>query len=82
MDHNPDNSHILAAAITKAASKQTYYTIRFFADQDRVADAFGRGTGDFDGAVNVVVTHGDLLLESFWPLNGGLSYRTILLLFS
>ena len=31
----------LAPSITKAASKQTYYTIRFLADHDRVADAFG-----------------------------------------
>ena len=30
----------LAASITKAASKQTYYTIRFLVDRERVADAF------------------------------------------
>ena len=30
----------LAAAITKAASKQTYYTIRFLMDRDRVQDAY------------------------------------------
>ena len=30
----------IAASITKAASKQTYYTIRFLADRERVADAF------------------------------------------
>ncbi len=30
----------LAPSITKAASKQTYYTIRFLADRDRVADAY------------------------------------------
>jgi hypothetical protein len=30
----------LAASITKAASKQTFYTIRFLVDQDRVADAY------------------------------------------
>lgn len=29
-----------AQAITKAASKQTYYTIRFLADRDRVEDAY------------------------------------------
>jgi phytoene/squalene synthetase len=40
MDHNPNTSHSLAAAITKAASKQTYYTIRLFVDRDRVADAY------------------------------------------
>jgi phytoene/squalene synthetase len=33
-------SPILAASITKAASKQTYYTIRFLVDRDRVADAY------------------------------------------
>jgi phytoene/squalene synthetase len=31
---------ILAAAITKAASKQSYYTIRFLVDRDRVEDAY------------------------------------------
>jgi phytoene/squalene synthetase len=30
----------LAPSITKAASKQTYYTIRFLTDRDRVADAY------------------------------------------
>ncbi len=30
----------LAASITRAASRQTYYTIRFLADGDRVPDAF------------------------------------------
>jgi phytoene/squalene synthetase len=31
---------LLAASITKTASKQTYYTIRFLVDQERVPDAF------------------------------------------
>src|SRR5512145_24632 len=30
----------LASAITKVASKQTYYTIRFLVDRDRVDDAY------------------------------------------
>jgi phytoene/squalene synthetase len=30
----------LAAAITRAASKQTFYTIRFLVDKERVADAY------------------------------------------
>src|SRR6185369_5839891 len=30
----------LASGITRAASKQTYYTIRFLADRERVADAY------------------------------------------
>ena len=29
-----------ASLITKAASKQTYYTIRFMVDRDRIEDAF------------------------------------------
>jgi phytoene/squalene synthetase len=33
-------SQALAAAITRAASKQTYYTIRFFADRKLVGDAY------------------------------------------
>ena len=35
-----ENNTSLASSITKAASKQTYYTIRFLADHDRVEDAF------------------------------------------
>jgi phytoene/squalene synthetase len=31
---------ILADSITKAASRQTYYTIRYLVDRDRVADAY------------------------------------------
>ncbi len=53
MDHNPTASHSLAAAITKAASKQTYYTIRFFADRDRVADAY-RAYGYFRWVDDVI----------------------------
>ena len=30
----------IAGSITKAASKQTYYTIRFLVDRDRIADAY------------------------------------------
>ena len=40
MNHTLNNSHSLAAAITKEASKQTYYTIRLFVDRDRVDDAY------------------------------------------
>ncbi len=40
MDKNSQSSGQLAAEITKSASKQTYYTILFFADRDRVVDAF------------------------------------------
>ena len=37
---NFNTSQALAAAITKAASKQTYYTIRLFVDQEHVDDAY------------------------------------------
>ena len=37
---NAAPSETLAANITKAASKQTYYTVRFLVDRDRVADAY------------------------------------------
>ena len=47
------NSGSLAASITKLASKQTYYTIRFFADRDRVADAY-RAYGYFRWVDDVV----------------------------
>ena len=30
----------IASSITKAASKQTYYTIRFLVDRERVDDAY------------------------------------------
>jgi hypothetical protein len=33
-------SQALAASITRAASKQTYYTVRFLVDRDRVPDAY------------------------------------------
>jgi phytoene/squalene synthetase len=35
-----ESDHILAFSITKAASQQTYYTIRFLADRELVADAY------------------------------------------
>jgi len=37
---NTNLPHPLAPTITKAASKQTYYTIRFLVDRDRTADAY------------------------------------------
>ena len=40
MDTKLNTSQTLAAAITKAASKQTYYTIRLFVDRGRVDDAY------------------------------------------
>jgi phytoene/squalene synthetase len=40
MDTKINASQSLAMAITKSASKQTYYTIRLLVDRDRAADAF------------------------------------------
>ncbi len=40
MDKKIQSSERLAAAITKSASKQTYYTILFLADRDRLFDAY------------------------------------------
>lgn len=40
MDNSRNFSQSLAAHITKAASKQTYYTIRMLVDRDLVADAY------------------------------------------
>ena len=40
MDKKHTNSHSLAAAITNTASKQTFYTIRFFVDRNLVPDAY------------------------------------------
>ncbi len=40
MDTKYKASGSLATAVTKAASKQTYYTIRFFVDRERVEDAY------------------------------------------
>ncbi|MEJ2597325.1 MAG: squalene/phytoene synthase family protein [Anaerolineales bacterium] len=38
--HPYDSSRALAARITKAASKQTYYTVRYLVDRQRVSDAY------------------------------------------
>jgi phytoene/squalene synthetase len=40
MMKNPESYVALAPSITKAASKQTYYTIRFLADRELAADAY------------------------------------------
>ena len=40
MEKGFESSQRLAAYITWAASKQTYYTIRFLVDRDRVPDAY------------------------------------------
>lgn len=40
MSNHPESNQHLAAAITRAASRQTYYTIRFLVDRDLMADAY------------------------------------------
>ena len=40
MEPDSESSRSLAAAITKAASKQTYYTIRFLVDRERISAAY------------------------------------------
>lgn len=47
------HSQILAAEITKSASRQTYYTIQLLADRDRAADAY-RAYGYFRWVDDVV----------------------------
>jgi phytoene/squalene synthetase len=47
------SSSSLAAGITRSASKQTYYTIRLFADRDRVEDAY-RAYGYFRWVDDVI----------------------------
>jgi phytoene/squalene synthetase len=46
MNRGDGNNHLLAAEITKASSKQTYYTIRCLVDRELVDDAY-RGYGYF-----------------------------------
>ena len=40
MEQTLNTGRSRAAEITRAASKQTYYTIRLFVDRERVEDAF------------------------------------------
>ena len=53
MERQVESSGSLAASITKSASKQTYYTIRFFVDRDRIADAY-RAYGYFRWVDDVI----------------------------
>ena len=63
MDTKQNTSSLLAAAITKAASKQTYFTIRLFVDRERVEDAF-RAYGYFRWVDDVLDT------EAPFPIRG------------
>lgn len=53
MDNKITSGAPLAAEITRSASKQTYYTIRLFADRDRVEDAY-RAYGYFRWVDDVI----------------------------
>jgi phytoene/squalene synthetase len=68
MNRKVQSSGSLAASITKSASKQTYYTIRLFADRDRVVDAY-RAYGYFRWLDDV------LDAESGFALSGVASER-------
>jgi len=57
-----DSSQSLATAITKSASKQTYYTIRIFADRQRVGDAY-RAYGYFRWVDDVLDAEAGTSLE-------------------
>lgn len=63
MDRNLNSSHALAATITKAASKQTYYTIRLLVDRDRIADAY-RAYGYFRWVDDVIDAEIPLLKDT------------------
>jgi phytoene/squalene synthetase len=61
MDTKVNTSQALAAAITKAASKQTYYTILLFVDRERIDDAY-RAYGYFrwvDDVLDAEAPYGD-----------------------
>jgi phytoene/squalene synthetase len=62
IDKKPDTSQSLAEAITRSASRQTYYTIRFLVDRERVADAF-RAYGYFRWVDDVLDAEAGSLAE-------------------
>ena len=62
------SSQTLAAAITKSASKQTYYTIRFFVDRERIADAY-RAYGYFRWVDDVLDAETGTTLEKIAFVN-------------
>ncbi len=62
MNGKAQSSGPLAAAITKLASKQTYYTIRLFVDRERVTDVF-RAYGYFRWVDDVIDAESNLMSE-------------------
>lgn len=65
MDKEYKASESPAASITKAASKQTYYTIRLFVDRERIPDAY-RAYGYFrwvDDVIDAETGSGPVLSE-------------------
>jgi phytoene/squalene synthetase len=62
MEHIPGNSQSLAEAITRSASKQTYYTIRLFVDRPKIADAY-RAYGYFRWVDDILDSNSGLLSD-------------------
>jgi phytoene/squalene synthetase len=62
MNGKVQSSGPLAAAITKSASKQTFYTISLFVDRERVADAF-RAYGYFRWVDDITDAESGLISE-------------------
>ncbi len=62
MNRKPQTSQSLAAAITRSASKQTYYTILLLVDRPRVGDAY-RAYGYFRWVDDVIDSSTGLLPE-------------------
>jgi phytoene/squalene synthetase len=86
-------SQALAASITRAASKQTYYTVRFLVDRDRVPDAYrayayfrwvddrlDRGVTDPSERIAFVDQQRALMDRCYrgeWPLNPSVEERML-----
>ena len=68
MDHNEQTGASLAAAITKSASKQTYYTIRLLVDRGLVADAY-RAYGYFRWLDDLIDDHNGTQSEKLALVN-------------
>ena len=62
MYRKAQSSGHLAADITKSASKQTYYTIQFFVDRERVTDAY-RAYGYFRWVDDVIDAEAGLMSD-------------------
>lgn len=68
MDKAREDSQYLAESITKSASKQTYYTIRFLVDRSLVADAY-RAYGYFRWVDDILDDEAGVMSEKVSFLN-------------